>query len=543
MVARLSRFDAVIIGSGMGGAMAARPLIDSGLRVLMLERGSTVARTPDCWAPDSVLERSPHYSVESAFRVHGDDPGTSGSYHCVGGPAVFYGAVSMRMREVDFSAPLDVRGDAPGRWPFTYADIEPYYLWAERILGVAGRESGDPTAPWRSGPYPQRAPDLLGPARLVWDSSERLGLTPFHLPLAIDFTGKGARAACVRCGTCDGHACALGSKSDPGTSVLPDLVARGLTLVSDTVAVRLLYRNHRVTGVECVDRGSGFRWIARGHHYILSAGALASPQLILASGLAQANPAGDSVGRTLMRHSNALVFGLFPGVLEGSRSFHKQVGIHDLYGGEHDRPKLGCIQSIHPPPVGMVQDRVPSWAAGLGDVIADHSTGLLVIAEDEPCRDNRVTLSRKHSDRFGVPQGVVHHSYTQRDMDARRSLARVAGRILRGAGAVFTTCYRIKTFSHAVGTVRMGEDARTSPLDGFGRFRGIDNLRVVDGSFMPRAGAVNPSLTIAANALRCASHLAGRASLTGPRDARQDMWTELRIPMHVHGENGREVSR
>jgi choline dehydrogenase-like flavoprotein len=155
---------------------------------------------------------------------------------------------------------------------------------------------------------------------------------------------------------------------------------------------------------------------------------------------------------------------------------------------------------------------VPGVLGGLAEPLANHSTGLLAIAEDESRRENRVEVHPRRTDAYGVATGVITHRYTDRDLTRRRALTRLAARILRAAGASNTFEAKIRTFSHALGTLRMGVDPRTSPLDGSCRFRGIENLWVMDGSFMPRSGGVNPSLTIAANALRAATRLAGAAT-------------------------------
>jgi choline dehydrogenase-like flavoprotein len=516
---RTPRYDAVIIGSGVGGSMAAHALVSAGLRVLMIERGPRVRRSPDNWAADAALELSPYYTMDSHYVVRGDDKGRAGTFQCVGGPAVFYGAVSYRMREADFGDCPEIVGDSGARWPYAYDELEPYYGWAEHVLGVAGRTGSDSTEPPRGTPYPFQAPDAQGPARLIWSAASSLGLKPSHLPLAIDFAGSlAAGGACERCGTCDGYVCAVSAKADPAAAVLPALERRGLTLLPDTVVVRLLRRGGRVEGVECLNRATGRRHVVRGDRYILAAGALGSPHLILASGLQTSSPARAWVGRGLMRHCNGIVFGLFPRPLAGSREFHKQVGIMDFYGGRGGEPRLGCIQSIHPPPPGLVRDRAPGPLGLIAEPMADRSTGLLAIAEDEPRRENGVEVSRQESDRYGMPRAVVTHRYTRRDTEARRELIGVARDILKGAGALVTKRVRIKTFSHAVGTLRMGVDPRTSPLDRTSRFRGVENLWVTDGSFMPRSAAVNPSLTIAANALMAAEHVAG-ASLVRPEAA------------------------
>jgi len=505
-----SSYDALVIGSGVGGAAAAHALVEAGLRVLMIERGPRVRRGPDNWAGDAVMELSPYYSTEDPWDVRGDDRGWMGSFRCVGGPAVFYGGVALRLREHDFLHDAAIVGDSGACWPYGYDELEPYYAWAEHLLEVGGDDTGDPSAPPRSGPYPRRARPPRGPARRVWAATESLGLTPSLLPLAIRHgAAPGPGEPCVLCGTCDGYACAIEAKREPSTAILPRLEGRGLTLRPETEAVRLLRRGGRVVGVECVDSRSRRRWIARADQYVLAAGALASPRLILASGLESSSPARDWVGRCLMRHCNGIVFGLFPRPLEGSRDFHKQVGVFDLYGGRDGAPKLGCVQSIHPPPPGLVRDRVPGWLGGVAEPLADRSTGLLVIAEDQPRRENRVEVDARRTDRFGAPAGRVTHRHTWRDAHARLALARVARAILRRAGARVTQGVRILTFSHAVGTLRMGVDPRSSPLDASSRFRGVENLWVTDGSFMPRSGGVNPSLTIAANALKAAAHLAG----------------------------------
>ena len=140
-------------------------------------------------------------------------------------------------------------------------------------------------------------------------------------------------------------------------------------------------------------------------------------------------------------------------------------------------------------------------------------TGLLAIAEDEPRRENRVEVHRTRSDRYGIARAIITHRYTRRDLAAGKYLAGVARAVLWAAGARVVPTYLVRTLSHAVGTLRMGPDPRTAPLDRWCRFRGIHNLWVADGSFMPRSAGVNPSLTIAANALRVAEHIAGARSV------------------------------
>lgn len=509
------RFDAIVIGSGFGGAGVAHELVAAGYRVLMLERGDRVVRGPQNWAPESAGMLTPHYSHETPIRTHTDrGVKEQGGYYLVGGPSVFYGGVSLRFREADFEPPADLVADSGAEWPLRYADLEPWYTAAEGLLGVAGAVGEDPTEPPRGAPYPQAPGRLAHVSVRIAAAAHSLGLHPFRLPMAINYSMNG-RAACVACTTCDGFACAISAKSDLATAVLPELEARGLVLRPNTVVTRLAVEAGRVTAVEGVDRISGERRRWRADRVVLSAGALASPHLLLASGLERSNPAGAHVGRYLQRHRNAIVFGLFARRPDPVGEFHKQLGIHDYYFGapDGDGPpgKLGSVQQLVTPPVELVRANVPRLIGAVAGPLVGRLTGLLVMAEDQPRHENRVELDRARPDRFGLPGVAVYHRYSTRDAAAERALSRMARRILRRAGALCFYRHVIDTFSHAAGTVRMGADPARHPLDTDCRFRGVENLWVVDASFMPTSAAVNPSLTILANALRVGRRIAEEA--------------------------------
>ncbi len=511
-------YDAIVIGSGFGGAMAARVLIEAGWSVLMLERGDWVERSAESWSAGAVGPLTPHYSTESPYHLKDDRGDTNvGAFHCVGGPSVFYGGVALRFRAEDFEHDPEIAGASAARWPFTYSAIEPYYSEAERILGVAGESGIDPTEPGRSIPYPQASTELAPISRRIERAAQELGCRPFRLPLAINHSPSPRRNSCIRCGTCDGFACAIGAKNDLATVVVRPLLQHGLHLRPNTVVTRLVAAGGRVTEVQAVDRLSGRAVRYHADTVILAAGALASPHLILASGLQRLNPAGHVVGRYLMRHYNEVVFGIFPEPPNPGGGFHKQLGIHDFYFGHptlsRPRGKLGGIQQLATPPVGLVKRQLPRLLSAVCAPWVDHLTGLLVIAEDQPQYDNRVLLESGATDRFGLPRLHVTHRYSSRDISAGGALTGRARAILRRAGAWAFYRHRIGTLSHAVGTVRMGLDPRNSALDHGCRFRGLENLYLVDGSVMPTSAGVNPSLTIAANALRTAHRL---VSLTSP---------------------------
>ena len=505
-------WDAVVIGSGFGGAMAAHALVSAGQRVLMLEWGGWVARGPHNWSANGVGLITPHYSTESPYDVtSGVRRYQAGAWHCVGGQSVFYGGASFRFRERDFESAAEIVGDSGAAWPFGYAEMEPYYAHAEVLLGVAGDAGCDPTEPPRSTSYPQEPAPLSRSAQVIANAASRLGLNPFRIPLAISYGRDENRRACMRCGTCDGYACAAEAKNDIATAVIPKLVSRGMTLRANTVCARLVRDKSRIVAVECVDRITGERYRLTANNFVLAAGALATPHLLLASRLADCNPAGACVGRFLMRHRNALVLGVYARQPNPERAFDKQIAIHDFYYGgqawDARKGTLGGIQQLTPS-VGLVRAYMPSVVRDPAATLVSHMTGLLVIAEDQPRRENRVVVDGMEHDRFGLPLLRVYHAHTVRDNAAAAVLVFHAKRILREAGAGFTYVHPIETFSHALGTVRMGVDPRTAPLDAHGRYRGLDNLYIADASALPRSAGVNPSLTIAANALRIGSHIA-----------------------------------
>jgi choline dehydrogenase-like flavoprotein len=504
-----SHRQVVVIGSGFGGTMAAWPLVHQGVDVLMIERGAWVERGPENWSPEGTLTRTPYYLDDESYTARTDAGSKEvNACFCVGGPSAFYGGVSFRFREEDFLPNPEIVRDTGARWPFAYGALQSHYLEAERILGVAGRRGEDPTEPPRDSDYPAPPNPLSHVGRVMASAARSKGLRPFRLPLAINFPGSGTdRPACVECATCDTFACAISAKNDLSITVIPRLRRGGMELRWDTDVTRLHLDGSRVRGVECEDRKTGERYTVTADAVILAAGALASPHLILSSGLAEMNPAGEAVGRYLTRHCSAIVYGAYPWLPRYEGRFHKQIGINDYYlgdpSGEAPAGKLGNIQQTQTPSLGTVTGEVGETAGFLLGPLVRRITGLLVMAEDRPRYENRVFLEdgRAEGGRGRPPLGIEHR-YDGRDLEARRLLCRRAREIHQAAGAVATYVHKIDTFSHALGTLRMGPDAEGAPVDREGRFRGVENLYVADGSALPTAAGVNPSLTIAANALR-----------------------------------------
>src|SRR5690606_29438715 len=490
--------DVIIIGSGFGGSLAAHELVRAGLRVLLVERGRWVSRGPANWEPGAAAQLSEHYSNDTPYEVT-DDHGRSatGAFHCVGGPSVFYGGVSMRFRAEDFEPHEEVTAGSGAEWPFSYDELEPYYAEAEQLIGVAGKAGEDPTEPWRSTRYPEAPRPLQPVSERLGAAARALGLNPCRLPLAIN-SGRPSRNACTECPTCDGFACAISAKNDLATAILNPAVEQGLEVLAETVATALEHDGHRVTGVRVMPAAGGETRVLTARHYILAAGALASPHLIQASRLQDLNPAGDIVGRYLMRHCNRIVFGLFARRPDPEGRFHKQLAIHDLYFGAGNgragspaaanapRGRLGSLQQLVTPPVSLVKMQAPRYTGPLLVPLVSRITGFLAIAEDQPQYTNRIEADGP-PDRYGMPRARITHHYSARDEAAVKVLARTGRRILRRAGALAYYHHRIWTFSHALGTVRMGRAEHTSPLDANCRFRGVENLSVVDASAFPTA--------------------------------------------------------
>lgn len=520
--------DVVVVGSGFGGSMAAWSLVEAGRDVLVLERGPWVDRGPHNWGPEGTLTRSRYFADDHLRVVQGDRRRAEGTCACVGGPSVFYGGVSTRFREEDFEPHPEVVEESGARWPFGYDELRRHYRRAERILGVAGMENGDPTAPARHAGFPQDGPELSPTSRMIAAAARRRGWHPYRLPMAINYGFSDGRPACVGCDTCDTFPCAIEAKNDLAVRVLPRLVERGLELRPDTAVLRLDVEDGRVRAALCREREGGRELTVTADTFVLAAGALGSAQIALASGLQGMAPAGHAVGRYLTRHAAGIVFGLYRGLPDDGSTFHKQLGINDFYFGDEEDGappgKLGNIQQVQSPAEATVGTLLPGPLPRLLSPLLRRATGLLVLAEDQPRYGNHVALDPSERDGFGLPRTVVHHHHTPRDLAARGALARRARELHREAGALLCYEHRIRTFSHALGTLRMGDDPVGDPVDADGRFRGVENLWVADGSLFPTSAGVNPSLTIAALGLRVGARAAGSAAAehTAAAGARQD---------------------
>ena len=488
-----AHYDAVVIGSGFGGSLVAHALVQAGLKTALLERGQWAKRDAADWDQRTILLKQ-RYRAASPLLVKQYGRRTFQRTYpneVVGGNSVFFGGASLRLRPADFV-----------RWPFSYADLAPYYARAEQLLGVHGEVGTDPHEPPGLATYPRRAVELSAPAQRIYQAGTALGLRPFKIPLAINFSDR-SRPLCLRCITCDGFPCKVEAKNDIASTVLASAAAAGLEIIVGAVAKRLVQRGGRVEQVEYVDSTSRQTHALSADLVVLAAGALNSPALLLRSGFDH-----PLIGRFLMRHCNGVACYIFPFRTNPQQVFHKQLCFSDFY--EDLRAELGTaagvIQDIYTPAPPVIRHHTPWGLKTLAGMLASRMQSLLCIAEDDPRRENRVSLSSEQ-DVLGMELVQIEHAYSDADCRRRDYLLAKAGAVLRQAGGLLRYRYLIDSFSHAVGTLRCATTPEEGVLDVDCRYWDSDNVYVSDGSFMPSSGGVNPSLTIAANALRVAERI------------------------------------
>lgn len=517
----MEHYDLIVIGSGPGGASLAQRLAATGKKILLLERGDYLPRSRDNWDSRTVFVEARYQAPETWYGKDGESfhPGL---HYFVGGNSKVYGAALLRLRERDFQEVAHADGVSPA-WPLPYEVFEPYYGQAEHLFHVHGSAGEDPLEPSRSAPY--RHPPVSHEP-LIADLSERLaaqGLHPFHLPLGILLDERDGKATptsvCIRCNAFDGFPCLLNGKADaqvicvdPALAAYPNLTLRTGAYVSrlETDA-----SGRSVTAVEVERAGEKERYSA--DVVVVACGALSSALLLLRSRSA-AHPNGlangsDQVGRNYMRHNQSVLMAFTP--KPNDTVFQKTLAVSDFYFGADDYPfPLGLIQMCASSDAEQIKaEALPSWAEWLPDApfteLAHRSMDFWLSSEDLPRPSNRIFYDGER----------VILDVEETNLEAHRRLRRKLQHCLdQSWGKVVLLDRRlylgkdipISGTAHQAGTLRFGTDPRTSVLDLNCKAHEVDNLYVTDASFFPSIGAVNPTLTIIANALRVANHLKER---------------------------------
>ncbi len=519
-------YDVIIIGTGAGGGTLARRLAPSGKRILLLERGGYVPREKDNWNPKAVNIESRYQTKEVWKDKDGRELHPHTNYN-VGGNTKFYGAALFRLRKEDFGEIRHHGGVSPA-WPISYETLEPYYAQAERMYHVHGIRGEDPTDPPTGEPYPHPAVSHEPRIQQLADDLKRMGLRPFHVPLGVQLDERNLqKSKCIRCETCDGFPCLVNAKSDAQTcGVDPALEHSNVSLITDAFVKRLETSGtgREVTGVVVQRNGIEERY--RGGVVVVSGGAINSAALLLRSandkhrnGLANGS---DAVGRHYMGHINSVQMAISK--CPNPTVFQKTLGINDFYLRSDDWEfPMGHISFVGKLDGVTLKAGAPPLTPGFTlDMMAKHSLDFWLTSEDLPDAKNRVTLDR---------DGNIVLSYTPNNEEGhKRLIAKLKSLIKQTTrcGIHGHNCHEglfarslfvgqripLAGVAHQCGTIRFGTDPKTSVLDVNCKAHEVDNLYVVDGSFFPSSGAVNPALTIMANALRVGDHLLDRMGVS-----------------------------
>jgi len=511
-------YDIVIIGSGAGGGTLAHRLAPSGKKVLVLERGDWLPREARNWNVEDVFGANRYVSPETWYLPDGK-PFQPQVHYFVGGATKVFGAALYRLRKEDFGILQHHDGISPA-WPITYDELEPYYTEAENLYQVHGERGGDPTEPPASAPYP--APPVSHEPRIakLYNDLKAAGYRPFQAPAAVMLNEADmAYSQCIRCQTCDGFPCLLHAKSDAEViAVRPALQHQNVTLLRNAKALKLEtdVTGRSLTGVTAEVAGVVQHFAA--DIVAVCCGAANSAALLLRSAN-DAHPGGlangsGQVGRNYMFHNSQAVLAL--SLTPNDTMFQKTLALNDFYFGMDGFPfPMGNIQMIGKTLGGMYRAEKSLLTALMPnralDEIARHAVDFWLTTEDLPNPDNRVTIDR---------DGRLTLSYTpnnqvpkQRLYDKLRSMLTEIG--LQSQHLVTRDLYMhsdipVAGCAHQAGTCRFGDDPATSVLDRDCKAHELDNLYVVDTSCFVSIGAVNPSLTAIANALRVGDHLLQR---------------------------------
>ena len=505
----MASFDIIIIGSGAGGGTIARELAASGAKILIVERGDFVPQEDQNWNPTSVW-RDLRYRTTETWLDESGQPFRPYTHYCVGGNTKFWGTVMYRLRSEDFGELRHADGVSPA-WPIDYDTLAPYYDRAERMYEVHGQAGVDPTEAPR-GPYPFPP---VPHSRIVGEIVEALrqqGLHPAPLPLAL-------REHCIYCNACNSFACKIHAKGDAEVcAVRPAIANPNVTLWVNATA-RKLITNAAGTRVESVEiERDGAVESVSAPLVIVSCGAVNSAALLLRSANGRhprglANSSGLA-GKRYMAHLATMLQGFHPFRVNDT-VFQKTVAINDFYlKGRRVNYPLGQIQSQGRTHGVMAQaaqrdfmarfgslaariPEVPVWAF---DAWVARGVDWLAMTEDLPREDNKVTIDA---------DGRICLHYSPNNLQAHAELVGETKRILQELGAwiVMTHSHKAKNTTHQCGTLVFGTDPGKSVLDTYCKTHDVDNLFVVDASFFPSSGAVNPGLTIVAQAIRVADHI------------------------------------
>lgn len=508
-------YDLIVIGSGAGGATVAQALADTGKRILILERGEHLPREADNWSAEAVFINS-KYRTDEKWLDKDNKEFTPNTHYWVGGNTTFYGGVLMRFREGDFEERQHEGGVSPA-WPISYDELSPWYDKAEALWRVRGQAGVDPCEPPRTGPY-AHAPVGHEPeiARLDAHLKENMGWKPFPLPLGVmRDDADPVRSACVRCQFCGGYPCLVKAKSDARTiSIDPLLDAENVTILTGRMVDRLEVEDcgSLIKEVVCTN-ADGIEEVYTSDLVVLAAGAANSAAVLLRS-TCEGHPNGlangsDQVGRNYMFHTMTAIVSLTAHSVDAD--FPKTLGINDFYWGDpdgsYDYP-MGHVQTLEymkgETIEGQIKEMLPPALVPnfLSRNIAKRMLSFLVLSEDLPLPENRVRWDGQQ----------IHLDYTYNNLEGHKRLVAKMDNALDNFAdencKIWDHHYQVSQLlpiygtAHQCGTARMGDDPATSVVNRDCRAHEVSNLFITDTSVFCSSAAVNPTLTLVANALR-----------------------------------------
>jgi len=517
-----NHYNVIIIGSGAGGGTLAYRLAPSGKRILILERGERLPREKDNWSSRVVNLEGKYQTKEVWKDSDGQDLHPHTNYW-VGGNTKFYGAALFRLRREDFGE-LRHHGGVSPAWPISYDDLEPYYTEAERLYQVHGQRGEDPTDPPASAPYSHPAVSHESRLEHLSEDFARAGAKPFHTPLGIMLDEANPhQSKCIRCNTCDGYPCLVHAKSDAEViAVNPALEHPNVSLRTNAYVERLETSASGREVTKVIVKRNGAREEYSAGIVALSCGAINSAALLLRSA-SDKHPGGlanssDVVGRHYMGHVNSVLMGVSK--CPNPTIFQKSLSVNDFYFGSKDwNYPMGHISFVGKLDVDALRGGAPAIAPNFTlELMASHSLDFWLTSEDLPDPGNRVTLDRN---------GNIVLAYRPNNEEGHNRLIAKLKDLMkqqRKCDAHGSECHQglfarnlfigqripLAGVAHQNGTIRFGHDPKTSALDVNCKAHDLDNLYVVDASFFVTSGAVNPALTIMANALRVGDDLLER---------------------------------
>ena len=542
-----TKYDAIIVGAGAGGGVAAGLLAEAGKTVLLLERGrwlsfeqvgrdhlrnQRLSRYGVNVGPD--LAGNPRVTVSQTGEVAVVDPigpGYQNNAACVGSGTRVYGAQAWRLLPADFQMASRYgvpAGSSLADWPISYEDLAPYYEQAEWEMGVSGDEAGAGKNRPRHKEYPMPPLPLNTQGRLLRAGAASLGWDTQTVPLLINSVPYNGREACVHCQQCVGFACPTDAKNGTQNTLTLRALATGRCRVeTEAMAERIDTDGAgRVTGVTYWN-SAGERVSALSEVVVAAAGAIETSRLLLNS-KSDAHPAGlgngnDNVGRNLQGHYYAgsvgwmdepVWDGIGPGATTATIKFsHGNPGI--VGGGM-------LADDFIEQPINYVKRHVPDaprWGQAHKDWMRSRYTHLLRVfgpIHEIPSPEARVSVDPDVRDRWGIPVARLSGATHPETMRVHQFMNARACEWLEASGAKDILCQTeqekpgLSAGQHQAGTCRMGDDPQTSVTDSTGRVHGHENLFVADGSLHVTNGGFNPVLTILALSFRVSDHLLKR---------------------------------